>query len=304
MALGKNIKRASKNASRSRHTIKSPNLGMNTTVKTTKKRSSISGKAALSSLAKSYARTSKIVSAVNTGTNTARQFSTAAGRTQSAANSLARSVNSGKAVEKTSNPKSVNDLLSSNVSGTMYEDVANKNNALSVMMNREQNEYNAQQAAMQRSWEENMANSAHQREVADLKAAGLNPILSAGGQGAATPVGSNATSAPFSGVDESIVPALANLAATSIGANATMTAAATNAAATEAAAAMNSNAMMYGSDLSLQASNFAADKAYQANRYKADVAAGATKYATDVNAAAKIVGNVLGGFGLKGVLKK
>lgn len=71
--------------------------------------------------------------------------------------------------------------------------------------NRDMMKFNARQAALNRSWMEKMSNSAHQREIKDLRKAGLNPILSAGGQGASVGSSSAASVGHLANVGEAAV---------------------------------------------------------------------------------------------------
>jgi len=79
--------------------------------------------------------------------------------------------------------------IAANAIGQSQANAMNQEQFTTNMMN------NNMQAEAQRQWATGMANSAHQREVADLKAAGLNPILSGlGGGGATTPSGATGSS--------------------------------------------------------------------------------------------------------------
>lgn len=71
---------------------------------------------------------------------------------------------------------------------------------------REANQFSAEQAQIQRDYETEMSNTAYQRQVADMQAAGVNPALlyGSGASGASTPSGSAPSSvAPNSGTSMS-----------------------------------------------------------------------------------------------------
>lgn len=163
---------------------------------------------------------------------------------------------------------------------------AEKQRAWSAEQSANAMRFNSLEAAKNRDWQEMMSNTAHQREVKDLMAAGLNPVLSAmNGNGAAVTSGATASGVVGSGskadADTSTSAAIANLLGSILDAQTKIQASNINARTQEAVADKYTAMSEIVANINAAAGIKQAGIHAGATKYAADQSVYASKYATD-----------------------
>lgn len=162
---------------------------------------------------------------------------------------------------------SAQDLVNRN--NQQLSDAAASANLISLRSSAEAARFNSVEAQKARDWQEYMSNTAHQRQVKDLIAAGLNPVLSASLGGASTPSGSTASTAAVNGqradVDTSLPGFYENILGTVLGNQTQRDIAKIQAETQLQTAKISSAASMYAANTSAAANRYGADRAFESS---------------------------------------